>query len=195
MARLKDERKRAVILNSSKRLFSEKGFFNTSVSDIVEDSGLPVGTIYTYFENKEEIVRVIVEEGWANLESRLEEAFSYAPNNEEKVKILINQFLPELFNDLDLINILLAEAISYTRIEEKIEKLSDLIFSAIKPLARDSQVFEDFDRNTMYAALMVYFLGIMNAVKVAKTSSLPIKIDDIMNFIKTTIANSMDISF
>jgi AcrR family transcriptional regulator len=192
---MKDEKKRAIILNTSKALFSQKGFYNTSISDIVEESGLPVGTIYTYFKNKEEIVRVIVEEGWDSLQERLQEAFSQTRSNEDKIKILVDQFLPELLDDLDLINILIAEAISYTKIEEKIEKLAELIFSAVRPLGRTNDMFLDFDRNTTYAALMVYFLGIMNAAKLAKTSSIGVDIDDIMRFIRSTIENTMNINF
>ena len=63
MARMKDETKRQSILESSKMLFSQKGFFNTSISNIVRETGFPVGTIYTYFKSKDEIVRSIVEEG------------------------------------------------------------------------------------------------------------------------------------
>jgi len=195
MARNKDEKKRAAILQTSKTLFSQKGFYNTSISDIVDETGLPVGTIYTYFTNKEEIVRVIIEEGWSNLELRLEEAFRNAGSNEEKLKILVDEFLPELLGDLDLITILLAEAVSYTKIEEKIDKLAELIFSTIKPMAKSSQLFNKFSKNTMYAALMVYFLGIMNSVKLAESSSLSVSANDIMHFIRQTIENNMHITF
>ena len=195
MARSKDENKRSLILQTAKTLFSQKGFYNTSISDIVEETELPVGTIYTYFKNKEEIVRVIVEEGWQSLLVRLEEEFEHVSTNREKVKILINRFLPELLTDLDLINILIAEAIDYTRIEEKIETLTHQIFKTIRPLARSNDIFNKFDKKTMYAALMVYFLGIMNAAKIAKTSSIEVDIDDILRFVELTIENVMDIQF
>ena len=120
MARIKDENKRVAILQSSKMLFAEKGFFNTSISDIVNETGLPVGSIYTYFKNKEEIVRVIVEEGWNDLQERLEKALSTTTSAKRKLKVLIDQFLSELLTDIDLINILLSEAIDYTRIIPRI---------------------------------------------------------------------------
>lgn len=195
MARTKDEKKRTVILQTSKSLFARKGFFNTSISDIVEETGLPVGTIYTYFTNKEEIVRVIVEEGWTNLWDRLEGAFAQTNDNEKKLKTLIDQFLPELLNDLDLINILIAEAIEFTKIEEKIEKLTDLIFPVIRQMARSSELFQDYDRKTMHAALMVYFLGIMTSFKLVQNSSIGVKSTDIMKFLKLSIEDAMHIDF
>lgn len=193
MARAKDENKRATILQSSKMLFAQKGFFNTSISDIVRETGLPVGSIYTYFKSKDEIVRVIVEEGWSDLHTRLKSALSSSISPELKLKVLIEKFLPELLNDLELINILLAEAIDYTKIEEKIEQLTNMIFSIIKTLSPKKESFREFTKTTMQAGLMVYFLGILNAVKLSRSTSIGIKVSDIMNFVKISIENSMDI--
>ena len=78
MAREKDENKRIAVLQSSKLLFSSKGFVNTSIADIVRETGMSVGTIYTYFKSKDEIVRAIVEEGWSSLYSRIETAMAGA---------------------------------------------------------------------------------------------------------------------
>ncbi len=193
MARAKDENKRATILQSSKMLFAQKGFFNTSISDIVRETGFPVGSIYTYFKSKDEIVRVIVEEGWSDLHTRLKEALSSGISPESKLKVLIERFLPELLNDLELINILLAEAIDYTKIEEKIEQLTNMIFSIIKTLSQKKESFREFTKTTMQAGLMVYFLGILNAVKISRSTSIGIRVSDIMNFVKISIENSMDI--
>lgn len=193
MARTKNENKRSLILQSSKMLFAQKGFFNTSISDIVQDTGLPVGSIYTYFKSKDEIVRVIVEEGWSDLQTRLEQALSSNISPELKLKVLIEQFLPELLNDLELINILLTEAIDYTKIEEKIEDLTNIIFSIIKTISPKRESFRDFTKTSMKAGLVVYFLGVLNAVRISRSTSIGIKVSDIIDFVKITIENSMDI--
>ena len=64
MAREKDETKRSAILAAAKRLFAKQGFHGTSISDLARETDLPVGSIYTYFENKEALIRIVVEEGW-----------------------------------------------------------------------------------------------------------------------------------
>ncbi|MBL8968279.1 MAG: helix-turn-helix transcriptional regulator, partial [Spirochaetaceae bacterium] len=64
MAREKDEAKRRAILAAAKRLFAERGFHGTSVADLARGTGLPVGSIYTYFENKEALMASVLEEGW-----------------------------------------------------------------------------------------------------------------------------------
>lgn len=49
------------ILKSAARLFAEKGFSNATLEDIATSSEFGTGTIYNYFQNKEEIFRSIIE--------------------------------------------------------------------------------------------------------------------------------------
>lgn len=193
MARAKDENKRLMILQSAKMLFSQGGFYNTSIADITKETGLPVGSIYTYFKSKEEIVKAIVSEGWEDLRQRLLASLENVKSPEGKLKIIIETFLPEIFNDLDLINILLSEAITYTKIEEKVEELSGLILTLLRTIAKDHKVLDGLDRNMMDAALVVYFLGMLAAVKLSRSSSIGLKVSDITRFIKYTIENGLNI--
>jgi AcrR family transcriptional regulator len=194
MARMKDETKRQSILQSSKMLFSQKGFFNTSISDIVRETGFPVGTIYTYFKSKDEIVKTIVEEKWQLWYKELEEACRVEASPEAKIRMLIDRFIPQLFEDLDLIDILLSEAIDYTRIEAKLEKLTDLIFSLVKPIAARRQVLLDLSRGSMQAALIIFFLGILDAARLARSSSIGLKESHITGFMKMLIENTFGVT-
>lgn len=47
--------RRSVALRSALRLFTQKGFFNTSLQNIVSESGTSVGFIYHHFRDKEGI--------------------------------------------------------------------------------------------------------------------------------------------
>ena len=53
-----NERKRQVI-NHAKRLFLEKGYRNTSIQDILEDSNISRGTFYNYFPSKGELFKAV----------------------------------------------------------------------------------------------------------------------------------------
>jgi AcrR family transcriptional regulator len=193
MARMKDETKRDSIKEAAKMLFARKGFFNTSVSDLVRESGFPVGTIYTYFKSKEEIIRTIVEEGWADLYARMEQLVSAPDDPAAKIKEITGRFIPELLNDLDFITILLAEGIGYTRIEEKLETLTDLLLSLIKSASRTHTLLPGFNRATLQTAVAVYFLGLLNTVKIARSSSIGIRVSDVMRFLELTIESSLGI--
>lgn len=52
----KAERTKAKLMESARRLISEKGFDNISVEDITRDSGVAKGTFYHYFACKEDVV-------------------------------------------------------------------------------------------------------------------------------------------
>lgn len=45
--------KNFIILKAAKEIFSQKGFHNTTISQVAKAAGVASGTIYEYFENKE----------------------------------------------------------------------------------------------------------------------------------------------
>lgn len=50
---------RQTILDAAAHEFETRGFINTSVSNIMHESKLGVGTFYNYFESKEDILRTL----------------------------------------------------------------------------------------------------------------------------------------
>ena len=193
VARNRDENKRRAILQASKMLFAQKGFYGTAISDIVRETGMTVGTIYTYFSSKDEIVKAIVEEGWSELYSRLETDLGAAGSAEDKLRLLIERFLPEVVRDVELISILLSEAVTYTRLEEKVERLTDLVFSLTRSLTAGSGPLEAFSRHTLRTAIVVIFLGILSTVRIARASSLGISNLDIVSVVKVLTRESLRI--
>lgn len=62
------EERRQELIDAAERLFMEKGYEATAVSDIVQDVGVAQGTFYYYFRSKEEILEAIIEKDMAALE-------------------------------------------------------------------------------------------------------------------------------
>lgn len=56
-----DPAKREQILDGAKRVFMEQGFEAASMNDITRAAGVSKGTIYVYFENKEDLFEAMVE--------------------------------------------------------------------------------------------------------------------------------------
>ena len=50
------------IINAATKIFAKKGFFQAKVSDIAREAGVADGTIYLYFENKDDILISLFEE-------------------------------------------------------------------------------------------------------------------------------------
>ena len=199
MARARDELKRQQILDQAKALFAVKGFASSSISELVNLTGLPVGTLYTYFSGKEDILAAIVEEGWQDLAERVRAAvdgMDISKGREDRrsrLDVIVEAFLPELFKDLDLIRIVLTETVSLTRLPEKLETLTQIIH----PLLIDEGVVSvgTLDDPTgvrgMRAAITVFFLGILHAVKLSETVDLGFGREDVMMMVR----NSIDAAF
>ena len=64
MARTKKdpEERKAEIFEAARRLFIEKGFEATTVSDIVKSVGVSQGTFYWYFASKEDVLEVVADD-------------------------------------------------------------------------------------------------------------------------------------
>lgn len=52
--------KKELIMEAAMELFLEKGYANTRIIDIAEKAGIGKGTVYAYFESKEEIMVTII---------------------------------------------------------------------------------------------------------------------------------------
>jgi AcrR family transcriptional regulator len=56
-ARRKETIREQDLLEAARKLFSQKGFASTTVSDIVREAGVAQGTFYLYFESKAAVVQ------------------------------------------------------------------------------------------------------------------------------------------
>lgn len=57
---LQKEERRKQILAAALKVFSEKGYHAANVSDVAAEAGVSQGTIYWYFESKEELARAAI---------------------------------------------------------------------------------------------------------------------------------------
>jgi AcrR family transcriptional regulator len=58
----KTQEKREKILECATDLFADNGYVHTSVRDIIDCSGFGAGTFYKHFNNKEQVLKILLEE-------------------------------------------------------------------------------------------------------------------------------------
>ncbi len=66
-------RSRAALLEAARRLFQSKGYANTKIVDITQEAGKALGSFYTYFANKEEVLEQLAKDFKAEIDRRLTE--------------------------------------------------------------------------------------------------------------------------
>ena len=71
MGRVTDKRERLV--ESATKLFHQAGFKDTSIADIAEDSGVPLGNVYYYFKTKEDLAAAVIEQRAETIKSEVKQ--------------------------------------------------------------------------------------------------------------------------
>jgi TetR/AcrR family fatty acid metabolism transcriptional regulator len=64
---MKEENKHQRILRAAVKIFSEKGFYNSRVSEIAREANVADGTIYLYFKNKDDLLISLFEEEFGRI--------------------------------------------------------------------------------------------------------------------------------
>jgi len=79
------------------KVFSEKGFFNTKVSDIVQEAGVAQGTFYLYFKSKEEIFYKIVQLIVSKIEAVIDKYSQIEEHPVKTIKLFGREILQILY--------------------------------------------------------------------------------------------------
>jgi TetR/AcrR family fatty acid metabolism transcriptional regulator len=97
------------ILSAAKAVFAKNGFYHSRISDVAKRAGVADGTIYLYFENKDDILISLFEDEIDAIIERLRAELATRSTVEDKLHCLIDFQLHLLETDRDLAEVLLVE--------------------------------------------------------------------------------------
>ena len=94
--------KREAILRAAVKVFAQKGFFNSKVSDIAGEAGIADGTVYLYFKSKDEVLHSVFAQAMERFiaEGKRELAGIHAP--QDRLRKIAELHLERLSADRDL---------------------------------------------------------------------------------------------
>jgi TetR/AcrR family transcriptional regulator, fatty acid metabolism regulator protein len=91
--------KRERILRAAVDVFAQNGYFNAKVSEIAKSAGVADGTIYLYFDGKEDLLITIFREHTRNYLQSLERDLSTISRPEDRMRVTIRHHLETLGRD------------------------------------------------------------------------------------------------
>lgn len=90
--RMKDDEKRNCIKKAVVQLILEQGFHGTSISKIAKAAGVSPATVYTYYENKEEMMRDIYAEYAEEVFDIIQRRLTRKMTGEQLIDILLRDY-------------------------------------------------------------------------------------------------------
>ena len=103
------EARREEILSAAERLFSKHGFFKTNMAEIARVAQFAMGTVYRFFQSKEDIYISLLEQKIEELAKLLEEHVSVAQTATDKIMAVIQVKLAFADRNRDFFRIYVSE--------------------------------------------------------------------------------------
>ncbi|MGM0446323.1 MAG: TetR/AcrR family transcriptional regulator [Bacillota bacterium] len=101
--------KKELIRKAAVKIIAQEGFYNTKTAKIAEEAGVAVGTIYNYFNSKDEILEYIFNVEFEKRINLLNELKNKEMPVKEKLEIFIKNHFKEIRENLNTAQILVRE--------------------------------------------------------------------------------------
>ncbi|MDY6822983.1 MAG: TetR/AcrR family transcriptional regulator [Thermodesulfobacteriota bacterium] len=129
---MKAEKRKKHILKCAKKRFAKYGFYRTQISDIIKDAKIARGTIYQYFENKQDIFVTLLEKTYAQWEDAVSSAIAEIDletiHPVDYVRLRVKTTLAFLLADPDICNIVMGMGFGLPEdLEDATRKLEEKI--------------------------------------------------------------------
>lgn len=94
--------RRATILSAARRAFARRGYRQASIIEIARASDIAEGTIYKYFESKQDLLLQVMREFYEGLIADLETEALRFPSPRDRLRFIIQRQLQAFDRDRDL---------------------------------------------------------------------------------------------
>lgn len=145
--------KRSEIMEAACSIFSEKGFRDTTLDEIATTAEFGKGTIYNYFDNKEDIYSAIIHDVSNNLSNIFKEADSVSTDVKDFITNYTRLLFKYCFSNKDAFIIYVREIVHFTTdifisdrtiINERHEDVKNLLIKKFESGMRKKE-FKRFD--------------------------------------------------
>lgn len=101
--------KASLIREAATKIISQKGYFQTSISEIASEAGISVGTIYNYFETKQEILLDIFSKEFEDRKEFYKELSQQDITLVEQIRAILDRHFSQLESHKELLRVIVQE--------------------------------------------------------------------------------------
>jgi AcrR family transcriptional regulator len=187
--------RRNQIIEGALKIFTAKGFHNSTVREIAEAAGLTMGSLYNYIRSKEDIIFIVYDKITRSLREDMKNAIKKARNPEERLKAALLQNLRTVYEYQDIIMFLYKESASLDKdsLRTVLSRETEYI-ELFEQLLREYFVFKGVRINTTRLRVAADLLSYIPVIMTFRRWSLKSRFDsmetvikEIVNFVLTGI--------
>lgn len=171
------------ILGETERLFSEKGYYHTSIKDITDAAEVGTGTFYIYFDSKLSLYKVVLEEYGKSIRQYIAEHVKESKNRKEAERMGIEAFINLVRESPSMYKVIWqALYIDEQLFIDYYKNFSKRYVKQIKAAQDQGEIIEDYDPEVLSYMLIGIsnFIGLRYAI-FDKEEDLDPVLDDIIN--------------
>lgn len=184
--------KKDLIRQAAVKVIARDGYYNTKTAKIAEEADVAVGTIYNYFDSKDDILEYIFRVEFEKRIRYLKELEKKDVSIYEKLSFFIKQHFKEIKNNLDTAQILVREkefpkTSEFSSILDYLNEIPALLEKMLKEASQKGEV----RKQDISITAGLIFGGLQGVVeKALRTDNIKILDDaeeEIMKFVKNGV--------
>lgn len=142
--------KRAEILEAATKLFAAKPFHEVRLEDIASEAGVGKGTLYVYFQSKDDLYIRLIRDGFARVAGKVREGVSHAADARTKLAVIAQELVEFAFSYPDLYRVMRSG--SFTPDDGELQRsrqvLVELLIQVLKEGTRSAELNDPFPELT-----------------------------------------------
>lgn len=140
MAKPRSSEKRDKIFQAGLRLFAQNGYSKTTIKDIAAEANVSFGTVFTYFDNKEELFHLCVTEPIEEFRNYLLETSGILGNfSLDKLKEMVDEHVAYFLEKEDYLRVIqyvIGQPERFSEMMEELDQFSDEFMSFIQNVVK-----------------------------------------------------------
>lgn len=129
-----------LIIRSAIKVFAERGYYKSRISDIVHEANIAHGLFYHYFPSKEDILVTIFQKAWNNLIRYVDHIDKTTDDPFHKLKSIIGYILKSFQQSPDLLKVLIMDVPSIGKFyTEENQRIYHHFFKCVTAIIEEGQ--------------------------------------------------------